>query len=194
MLTVLTAVVLTGVGACGLPDGETRYIPPDDVPFRLLESDGPAIVPEVDRRPASGPRVYWVTSRDRLAPTHPQVSRPVEVDDLISRLVDGPAAQQLAGGLTSALGSDSRLDVVDLDDGIAVVSLDFGSQEPSSERLPLAIGQIVLTAVSAEGVDRVQIVSDGVPIDAPLPSGVLSSGPLSHRDYASLVVGSSNGR
>ena len=72
-----------------------------------------------------------------------------------------------------------------------MVQLDPGDQGPTANKLPLAAGQVVLTATSVRGIERVQLVrADGQPIEVPLPDGALTSLPLEARDYLSLVVGS----
>ncbi len=58
----------------------------------------------------------------------------------------------------------------------------------SAERLPMAVGQLVLTVLSAPGIRSVELVSDDGPIEAPLPGGVLTEGPVTVDDYIGLVV------
>jgi spore germination protein GerM len=49
------------------------------------------------------------------------------------------------------------------------------------------VGQIVLTATSLPGVRGVRLTLDGEPLEAPLPSGELTSAPLTAEDYAALL-------
>ena len=57
-----------------------------------------------------------------------------------------------------------------------------------AERLPLAVGQIVLSVTSAPGVDAVRLVTSGQPVDLPLPSGALATRDVTPEDYAALVL------
>ena len=51
----------------------------------------------------------------------------------------------------------------------------------------LAVAQLVLTATSVSGVDGVLLTLDGQPVEAPLPSGELTTGVLTGADYAALL-------
>ena len=50
------------------------------------------------------------------------------------------------------------------------------------------MAQIVLTATSVPGVDAVRLTLSGAPVEAPLPSGELTSEPLNADDYATFLV------
>ena len=66
---------------------------------------------------------------------------------------------------------------MDIDDGTSI----------SAERLPAAIGQVVLTLSSAPGIESVVLVSDGQPVQVPLPGGALTDQPVTGDDYAELL-------
>jgi spore germination protein GerM len=50
------------------------------------------------------------------------------------------------------------------------------------------MAQIVLTATSLEGIGSVLLTRDGAPVEAPLPSGELTSEPLTSAEYAGLLT------
>ncbi|MDN5767389.1 MAG: GerMN domain-containing protein [Humibacillus sp.] len=193
VLTLMAVVVL--LSSCGLPDsGPPRSIDPTDVPYHLLGSASAA--PSTTQRGArtTTPRVYLMTGAERLvaveAPLPPSDVKHV-LEQLLSQLAQGPNEAQRSAGLGTALGPGVTLTVNDVTDRTAVVQLDLGAQDPAADKLPLAIGQIVLTATSVRGVDRVQLVrQDGQPIEVPLPGGALTVQPLEAKDYAPLAVGS----
>jgi hypothetical protein len=81
-----------------------------------------------------------------------------------------------------------RLDLVDVVDGTASIQITPSSQSPSADRLPLAVGQLVLTVTSVDGVDRVTFLQDGAPIEAPLPGGARTAQPVTAADYSSLLA------
>ena len=62
------------------------------------------------------------------------------------------------------------------------------TQAPSGAASRRAVAQIVLTATSVPGVDAVLLTLDGDPVEAPLPSGELTSAPLTETDYEPLLV------
>jgi hypothetical protein len=191
---VLAALTLLGAsaGGCGLPTSTTpRVIAPSDVPYRLVDptQSGPSI--SAGRDATSVPHVFLLTTEGRLTP----VAAPVRPDGLVavvgtllSRLVQGPEATQRATGLTTALGSGFLLRLQGVEGRTAVVALDPGERDLSSDRLPLAVGQIVLTVTSVEGVDAVRFVRNGSAAEVPLPDGALTAGAVSRRDYASLMA------
>jgi Sporulation and spore germination len=78
------------------------------------------------------------------------------------------------------------LTLTDVTGGRAGVDIRAGDQAPSPGRLPLAVGQLVLTLTSIEGVDEVVLTAGGAPIEAPLPGGALTDRPLRAADYAAL--------
>ena len=63
------------------------------------------------------------------------------------------------------------------------------SASPAGEQTRRAVGQIVLTATSLPGVTAVLLTHDGEALEAPLPSGELTSAPLTAADYEPLLVG-----
>ena len=69
-----------------------------------------------------------------------------------------------------------------------MVDIRSGDLAPSPSRLPLAVGQLVLTLSSIEGIDDVALTAAGSPIQAPLPGGALTDRPLRADDYAALLL------
>lgn len=189
---VLIALMMA---ACGVPAGDdVRTIDADRVPYGLLRTEPPGPA----SRPAAGPavtvpRVYFVNGQDELVaqpePLDASGSEAV-VDVLLDRLAAGPTETQRSSGLGTALNPDVGLRLQEIADAVARIQLSLSAPEPSADRLPLIIGQVVLTATSAQGVDRVLFVQeDGAPAEVPLPGGARTSQPVSAVDYASLVAG-----
>lgn len=189
-LAVAAAAVLVLVG-CGVPtDGSTRTLDAEKVPYDLLrtapaESPAPAVT-----GPVTVPQVFFLDVEDQLVPQRQAVDAsglgPV-VQSLLAILAAGPSEEQRASGLSSALGPDVQLDLVDVVDGTASIQVTPSSQSPAADRLPLAVGQVVLTVASVDGVNRVTFLQDGAPIEAPLPGGARTSQPVSASDYSTLL-------
>lgn len=192
ILAVAWCLVLAGLGGCGLPGGgNVEQVPSADVPYGLLAPDRPDPAPGTPSTSPTAPHVYWLQEDGLLQ----SVATPPLGDDaptalaaLFDVLAGGPDDGQQEAGLSSALGTGVDIVLVDLDDGTASIEVDFGAQEPSPDRLPTAIGQLVLSAVTSPGVSQVQFVQGSEVVSVPLPSGVLDDGPLAGSDYDSLVA------
>lgn len=182
--------------ACGLPDDGVTQVDDATVPYQLLDPEGPArSEPSMIRQPArSQPLLYWLDESELLVPTAvgTSCSEPTEtqVASLLEGLASGPSEQDRAAGRVSAWGQPAHLDLVEMSGTTAVVELD--PQLPTSaDRLPLAVGQVVLSAASARGLEAVLFVTDGEPVQVPLPGGALTAAAVTAADYAELVGGAS---
>jgi hypothetical protein len=195
---VVAALTLGSGAACGVPDDDNNAstISPDDVPYGLLGATS-STRPGGNESSSSSPRIFWIDADDELVPRRPRLdgqSTEPAVRLLLAALVDGPSGQTRDLGLGSAVGPSISIRLIEQSGRLALIDVDFGPQEPSADRLPLAMGQIVLTAVSAPGVDQVQITHDGEQIEVPTPGGALKAGALSASDYESLISVSASPR
>ncbi|WP_432537954.1 GerMN domain-containing protein [Kineococcus arenarius] len=185
---LLAAGLLAG---CGAPaEGQVREIGPTEVPYGLLDPPPePTADSSATAEAGSGPRVYFLQGDALLAvPLGTATSDSTDhLDALLQRLSAGPGRQERADGLSSALGTDVQLRATDLAGGTARVAVTGLAQNIAADRLPLAVGQVVLTATTAPGVDSVQLVRDGKVLEVPLPGGEQTAGPLTAADYTSLV-------
>lgn len=187
--TLLCALSMT---ACGLPDGTAPLeLDPSNVPYHLLSPTAGGSVTQTESARTTTPHIYLLSGDDQLvpqaAPLPPNGLVPV-LKGVLLRLSGGPSPTERASGLATALGPDARLRLLAVNDGTAVIDLDLGDQDPSASRLPLAIGQVVLSATSVDGVDRVQLVRGGSPIEIPLPDGALTLAPVTADDYRPLLA------
>ena len=167
------------------------------MPYNLLSpAPSDASAPAPTERTAA-PHLYLVNVEDELVPVRtPVVAQgldPVEAR-LLEQLTAGPTERQRRLGLASALTPGTRIRLAGTDCGTATIAVQRGPQEPSADRLPLAVGQVVLTATSVQGITAVQLTREGRPMEVPLPGGALTSAPLTAADYASLVVPSAASR
>jgi spore germination protein GerM len=184
--------LLAFVSSCGLPgDGQVQRVEDDTVPYRLLESgsassDAPDDGAVSDRRPV----LVWLVDEGRLSPeatseSCSQAAAPL-VERLLAELSAGPSDDARGSGLSTAIPPDSRLTLSGIEAGTAEIDVETASAI-SADRVPGAVGQMVLTVTSVPGVTAVVLVSDGEPVQVPLPGGALSSGPVTDHDYASLL-------
>lgn len=187
---LVLAAVLVG---CGLPDEQrTQVVDDASVPYALLDSSTPARGnPDTGPGEPSGtPGVFWLDPNDHLIPSDAGLTcsdAPTDVvEGALSALTAAPTASQRDAGLSSAIPSIARLTLVQIVDRVAEVDLDpVTIADP--ERLPLAVGQVVLSVTTAPGVDAVRLVTSGQPVDLPLPSGALSTRDVTPEDYAALL-------
>ncbi|HEX5511329.1 MAG TPA: GerMN domain-containing protein [Actinomycetales bacterium] len=184
-------LVLLGTG-CALPDpGISRAIEPTAVPYALL-SPAPAEQPppELNGQEKTTPRMYLVNAEDRLVPvpvTLDATGLEAVVRQLLDQLDNGPSESQRQQGLSSALSPQTALQLRQMRGRTADVSITFPGKDPSADRLPFAIGQVVLSLTSVAGVERVQMFRDGAALELALPGGARTSQPVTAQDYASLT-------
>ena len=189
--TLLAALAL--LGACGLPRSSSPVqVPPAEVPYGLLDSTASAT-------PTATPGVLLAAGTIYLAdPQQQLVAVPVQIPDaqalpmlqtLLNRLAVGPSDRERARGLVTDLAPGATIVVRSISDGTANIELQSAGQDPSPSKLPIAVGQIVLTATSIVGIDRVVFARDGAAVAVPGPSGGgLTADPLVASDYETLLA------
>jgi spore germination protein GerM len=107
---------------------------------------------------------------------------------LMDELAAGPSSAELEEELSTALPPDVRLSVTDVEGGTATIDISGGEDSPAGLESRRAVGQIVLTASSLPGIGASLLTRDGAAVEAPLPSGQLTSAPLEAEDYAALLT------
>jgi hypothetical protein len=183
---------------CGLPaDDAVHTVKAQDVPYGLLEPP-PTPTPAASSATAkreSQPELYLLGADQLLVGVPAGLEadvRPLPTSQrlvaLLGLLETGPTDQQRAQGLGTALTPGVTIRLVSLSDGMAEVQVVASLKDPSADRLPLAVGQLVLTATSLPGVDAVRLLRDGVAAEVPLPGGALTAEPLRRSDYTELVA------
>lgn len=187
----LTLLALA-TSSCGLPaGGSATRVADDSVPYRLLEttSGAPGATDESEV-PEHLPVVFWVDDHDRLVPEASEQLCAEDATPSIRRLLEdlaaGPSYGARSDGRSTTLPPESTLALIAVSGGTAEVEFD-PETSISPDRLPIAVGQIVLTVASAPGIDAVTLVSDGAPVQMPLPGGALADGPVTAESYAGLV-------
>ena len=180
------------LSACGIPTGGApESIAPSDVPYGLT-SVTPTPTPRTSPPPGSDePRIYLVAADDVLVPRGRAVGG-VTLEDRLERLMDelaaGPSGTELEEELSTALPPDVRLSVTAVEGGTATIDISGGENASSGQESRRAVGQIVLTATSLPGIGASLLTRGGAPVEAPLPSGELTSAPLEGEDYAALLT------
>ncbi len=185
-----TGLVLL-VAGCGLPGNtEVRTVDAAAVPYSLLDPEALSRPGQIGPVPVGTPVVFWLVHDDRLAPTAVPVSCTDPVDDVVSQqlalLAAAPDEVARAAGRSSTIPSSSQLELVDVADGVVRIDFDPASAL-TADRLPLAMGQLVLTVTSAPGIEAVQVTAAGDTVEVPLPGGALTDRPVTAGDYSILL-------
>lgn len=183
---------LLALAGCGVPTGgDPQAIPPSEVPFGLASAATPS-APTATSAPVhlDEPRIYLVEPDDALVPIARQI--PVgtvheRLAILLKYLAAGPTNVEKRHRISTALPPDVVLAVRDVSDDRVTIDIGGAADAPSGKESRRAVGQIVLTATSLPEVHSVLLTSDGTPIEAPLPSGELTSLPLTAQDYGVLL-------
>jgi hypothetical protein len=184
--------VVVALGGCGVPTGgEPTTIAPSDVPYGLasprtgatgapsaepaLDPSGIFLVADDGRLVARGREMKGGTQRERL-------------DHLLVALAEGPTAAERDHQLSTELPPAVRLTVGELAAGTATVDIDVPAEAPTGWSSRRAVAQVVLTVTSVPGVTAARLTLTGEPVEAPLPSGELTSDPLTAADYAPFLT------
>lgn len=189
---VLLLALAPALAACGLPDEERIRTVDTPVPYELLDSAPPDAedVGTNGAQPRGVPVVLWLRGDDVLvpAPVDASCEDPASevVETTLRTLADAPSTQERDGGLASALPPSARLELVTISGGLARVDVDL-IDLGDPERLPFAVGQLVLSVTSAPGVEALEMTTAGRLVEVPLPGGALADGPVTADDYAELL-------
>jgi spore germination protein GerM len=127
-------------------------------------------------------RDQGLLSRTRLLQSEPGVAA------LIDLLVGGPTADEANLGLRSIL--TNRADLVlgaSVVEQTAVIDLAGDFTSLSGEEQILALGQIVLTALTLPAISTVAFTQQGAPISVIGPTGAAIEGPVARADFTALL-------
>jgi len=187
-----TLLLLLATAACGVPTGGSPDpIPASEVPYGLAAPlPSPTAAPSSPAR-SDEPRVYLVAEDGALVPrgrSTPEGELTDRLTGLLADLATGPAPAELTDGLSTALRPATSLTVLDVSGGTATIDLGGPADAPSGRQSTTVVAQIVLTATSLPGVAQVLVTRAGQQVEAPLPSGELTSRPLSAQDYLALTT------
>jgi hypothetical protein len=191
-LASVLLLALALLGACGLPRSSTPVqVPADDVPYGLLEATAtatPSVTPGVPLVPGT---IYLADAQQKLVPVGVQIPEAQAVSmlqTLLNRLAVGPSDRERERGLVTDLSPGSTIVLRAISGGTASIELQSGGQDPSPNKLPIAVAQIVTTATSIRGVDRVAFVRDGTLLPVPGLDGSTTADLLVAADYTDLLA------
>lgn len=180
----LALTMLLGT-ACGVqPQDRARTTNDHDVPFGLLDTSAPTVVP-----PAGGAATQSVVLcfvRDsRLVLTNQPLAAPVSLESALTALAAPPT--DAAPLLRTALTDPSIIRSVKLVGGVAQVDLQTAISQLTGEEQLLAVAQMVCTLTGRPGVGQVSFTLEGSPLGVPKGDGSLATSPVARDDYATLL-------
>ncbi len=187
VICVLTAVL--ALAACGVPvQSAPDPIEPGSVPSQLREGGRTASPQPSTTTGRSALQINFVrndqlVSIRREAPTGAPAAR---LEIVIQDLIAGPTETEQANGITTALPPNLNLTIAELSGTRVVLELSGETEGRSATENVLAVGQIVLSVTALPSVDEVTFSRGGVPVEALLADGALTTDPLTAADYASL--------
>jgi len=189
------ALLVLATSGCGVPTGgSSDPIPAAQVPTELAApSSSAAATPSAPAR-LDQPRVLLLTEDGTLTPrgrSVPEGPLRDRLGALLDDLAAGPTPAELTDRLSTALRPDTTLSLTDVSGSTATVDLDGSAEAPTGRESQRAVAQIVLTATSLPGVESVLLTRGDQPVEAPLPTGELTSRPLTAADYAPLLTAAS---
>ena len=178
MRRALAALSVLLATACGVPQDDAPHpLDRGAAPFRVFEpSAAPSPEGEVDVQ-------LWFTRGDRLVPVERVVERPGTPEQVLETLFTGVTDAERADGLTNAIPTAITLDSVEVDDRIAVVTLEGLNEQVRV----LAFAQIVTTLDGRPEVDGVRFRSDDRDVQVPRGDGSLTGAPVDRGSYTVLL-------
>jgi hypothetical protein len=181
---LVAAGSLVVLGACGIPVDTA----PHDIADDALTAQG-ATASDTPASP-SGQRVFFVAADPTGAVRLQAVRRdvPSAVSDVLGALFTGLTdTERTSRQLTTQIPVGTKLRSVNpLADGTVVIDVDAVIFEAKGANLTTAIGQIVYTATSVPGVERVRLLVDGQPQEWPAGDGRERAGDLTPLAFPAL--------
>ncbi len=193
------AVSLLALTGCGVPTGgEVEMIEPAALPSGLIDPATPTPAPSelpsqtpLETAGPGEPGIYLVDGETSLLVQFPREVRALSTEGMLNAILQalaaGPTPEELASGITTNIPPRMTIAVTDLSGDLVTIDL-TADQLPSSGQGTSAVAQIVLSATTVPGVNRVMLSVDGAVVVAPLTEGQVTDQPLTEEDYQSLIA------
>ena len=186
-LMASVALILAG---CAVPDDDApRAIDPSTVPFDLLgTSTTTSTEPQAPPVRQVAVPIYLVDNEtEQLVEVVRTVEAPRSVRQALAELLQGPSAEELAEGLTSAISRSTTLLGVDgPHDRVVTVNLSDDLSSIGGQGQRLALAQVVFTVTAAPEVQGVLFAFEGELSQVPDGQGQSTAEPLDRADFATF--------
>ena len=173
--------------ACGVPtDSEPRALPPERVPFGLLDPTSTPSTTPASPEGAVSLTVYLVT-QERLTAVTRDVPPPVGPEQALQALLAGVNQREAASGMRSAIAPATEARTTAVAGGEVRVDLNRAFLSGGTKEQILAVAQIVYTVTALPGLDSVAFTLSGRSVEVPSADGKLRAGPLRRSDFAAVA-------
>jgi len=179
-ITALCALLLTA--SCGLAtDQQPRPLDANTFP----RPSPPAT--SADTSPGVEPTTLYLVRDGGLVPVVRRAAQQLDPQGVLAALLAGPTLDERLRGLTTAAPIGAKVSGTNYPQQLVTVALD--DTQTSSLRTDEVLGyaQLVATLTQLRQISRVEFERNGEPVSVPRADGSLNSGPLTLRDYASLL-------
>ncbi len=184
-------LVAVSIGACGVRlDEGPRDVAIESVPFNLLEPSTTTTPSEPEPlSPFQATTVYLTDNDGFLVEVERQLPGEPTVESALLSLLSQPTDAEADSGLGTAISSSTVLrgPVSGPEQGLVTIDLSAEVSNVSPESVRLALAQIVFTATSVPGVDKVLFQVDGEARQVPNAAGESTAEPLTQADYREFV-------
>jgi hypothetical protein len=129
----------------------------------------------------------WLVKNGRLREVKDRPLQGVaasEAEALLLALLQGPSG---LGGMSTEIPPDTRLNSLEVDDGVALVDLSENFEQGPSRSLSMRVGQVVYTLTEDPRVRAVEFSFEGISQPVIGATGVVLSRPVLRSDYTALT-------
>lgn len=179
------AAVVVALAGCGVPAADGPQPVESDIAALLQPAPNPTVTQTAELRLIT---VTWVRGDSLARVQRPGLAdtRQQQLDVALDALLSGPRPAEQIKGATTLLPPDLQL-TGELRKRRAVIELTVDTGlEPVG--LPLAVGQVAVTALAVPRVRSVVFSVDGVPTPVPLPNSRGDAQVVRLSDYRSVLA------
>ena len=180
------AVAVAVLAGCGIPAADGPQPVESDIAALLQPAPNPTVTQTAEPRLIT---VTWVRGDSLARAQRPGLAdtRQQQLDVALDELLSGPRPAEQIKGATTLLPPDLQL-TGELRKRRAVIELTVDTGlEPVG--LPLAVGQVAVTALAVPRVRSVVFTVDGVPTSVPLPNSREDAKVVRLSDYRGVLAG-----
>jgi hypothetical protein len=181
---IAAAVIAVLIGTSGCRNPDVTILRGPELPPDVYGPPEPTPTAGADL-PAQGD--VWLVRNDRLTVVRDRVFQGVatsEAEALLLALLQGPSGLR---GFGTEIPSDTRLNSVEVRDGLALVDLSENFRLGSSRSLAMRAAQVVYTLTEDPQVNRVEFSFEGVPSPVLGASRDPLARPVLRSDYTALT-------
>lgn len=176
LVAVVAVLLFLATAGCGIP----LQSEPEALDIQI----SPVSLPPAADVVGPAPTTIYLVRDGALSPVAREPADGTEAT--LRLLLDGPTLPEERDGVRSAIPPNTEVLGLEEVGGVTVVDLSAAFANIGGSDEILAVGQIVVTLAS-EGAAQVGFELEGSPVAIPLPSGALTTEPVTLADYEVLL-------